>query len=186
MTKKQDEVQKHIEAYLSLPAFLTIVSSSVEVFRKETLGYLIGIKGEDKWMVEYAIPYQTTESSYAHASVDEARVTRINDILSSVSQGIELIGDFHSHTVFGDSPAKVIPSDTDLMSTIPGDLNIICAVNLKKRSVDWHETERGILVGTIGEYRIEIGGYYVAEACIGRQYQRIAIRCPAATGIHEE
>ena len=186
MTKKQEKEQKHLEAYLSLPAFLTIVSSSVEVFRKETLGYLIGIKGEDKWMVEYAIPFQTTESSYAHASIDEDRVARINDILSSVSQGIELIGDFHSHTVFGDSPATVIPSDTDLMSTIPGDLNIICAVNLKKRSVDWYENERGMLVGTIGEYRIEIGGYYVAEAGIGRNYQRIAIRCPAATGIHEE
>jgi proteasome lid subunit RPN8/RPN11 len=186
MTKKQEKDQKHIEAYLSLPAFLTIVSSSVEVFRKETLGYLIGIKGEDKWKVEYAIPYQTAESSYAHASIDENRAARVNDILSSVSQAIELIGDFHSHTVFGDSPATVIPSDTDLVSTIPGDLNIICAVNLKKRSVDWHETNRGILIGTIGEYRIEIGGYYVAEACIGRQYQRVAIRCPSATGIHKE
>jgi proteasome lid subunit RPN8/RPN11 len=186
MAKKEELIYKHVEAYLSLPAFLTIVSSSVEVFKRETIGYLIGIKGEDKWMVEYAIPYQTAESSYAHATIDENRVARINDILGSVSQAIELIGDFHSHTIFGDSPATVIPSDTDLMSTIPGDLNIICAVNLKKRSVKWHETERGILVGTIGEYRIEIGGYHVAEACIGRQYDRIAIRCPAATGIHEE
>jgi hypothetical protein len=99
---------------------------------------------------------------------------------------MELIGDFHSHTVFGDSPATVIPSDTDLMSTVPGELNIICAVNFKKRAVKWHENRRGILVGTIGEYRIEIGGYYVAEACIGRQYERVAIKCPVATGIHEE
>lgn len=186
MTKKKQEIQKHMEAYLSLPAFLTIVSSSVEVFKRETIGYLIGIKGEDKWMVEYAIPYQTAESTYAHASIDENRVARINDILSSVSQGIELIGDFHSHTIFGDNPATVIPSDTDLMSTIPGDLNIICAVNKKKRSVKWHETRRGILIGTIGEYRIEIGGYYIAEACIGRQYDRVIVRCPAVTGIHEE
>jgi len=186
MTKKEEVIHEHMEAYLSLPAFLTIVSSSVEVFKRETIGYLIGIKGEDKWMVEYAIPYQTAESSYAHASIDENRVARINDILGSVSQGVELIGDFHSHTVFGDSPATIIPSATDLISTIPGDLNVICAVNLKKRSVKWHETNRGMLVGTIGEYRIEIGGYYVAKACIGRQYERVTIRCPAATGIHEE
>jgi proteasome lid subunit RPN8/RPN11 len=186
MSKKIMQDHMRMEAYLSLPAFLTIVSSSAEVFKKETLGYLIGIKGEDKWMVEYAIPYQTTESSYVHASIDENRVARINDILGSVSQGIELIGDYHSHTVFGESPATVIPSDTDLMSTIPGDINIICAVNMKKRSVEWHETSRGILVGTIGEYRIEIGGYYVAKACIGRQYKRVAIRCPSATGIRDE
>jgi hypothetical protein len=96
------------------------------------------------------------------------------------------VGDFHSHTVFGKSPATVVPSDTDLMSTIPGECNIICAVNMKKRSVRWYESDRGILTGTIGEYRIEIGGYYVEKAAIGRQYDRITIKCPAVTGIVEE
>jgi proteasome lid subunit RPN8/RPN11 len=184
---KSNSVQQTqgVVAYLSLPAFLTIVSSSVEVFKKETMGYLIGIKGEGKYMVEYAIPYQTTESGYVHATVDMDRVGRINEILSKVSQGLEFVGDFHSHNVFGDSPGNVIPSDTDLMSTTPGQLNVICAVNLKKRAVRWHENKRGILAGTIGEYRIEIGGYYVEEAGVGRQYQRVIIKCPAVTGIVE-
>ncbi len=196
MTSKNKKKRKHKEeikeepviAFLSFPAFLTIVSSSVEVFRKETIGYLVGFKGENKYMVEYAIPYQTAESGYVHATVDMDRVTRINDILSKVSQGqgLEFVGDFHSHTMFGKSPATVVPSDTDLMSTIPGELNIICAVNMKKRAVRWYESDRGILVGTIGEYRIKIGGYYVEEATVGRQYQRVFIKCPAVTGIVEE
>ena len=38
-----------IEAYLNLPAFLAIVTSSVEVFKKETIGYLIGVKGKNKF-----------------------------------------------------------------------------------------------------------------------------------------
>ena len=185
---KKETKEEPMTAFLSFPAFLTIVTSSVEVFRKETIGYLVGFKGENKYMVEYAIPYQTAESGYVHASVDMDRVTRINDILSSISegQGLEFVGDFHSHTAFGKSPATVVPSDTDLMSTIPGELNIICAVNIKKRAVRWYESGRGILVGTIGEYRIEIGGYYVEEATIGRQYQRVFIKCPAVTGIAEE
>ena len=180
--------QNRIEAYLGLPAFLTIVSSSVEVFRRETIGYLIGFKSERKFMVEYAIPYQTAESGYVHATIDMERVNRINDILSKVSQGqgLEFVGDFHSHTVFGKSPATVVPSDTDLMSTIPGELNIICAVNMKKRAVRWYESNEGILAGTIGEYRIEIGGYYVEKAGIGRQYERVDIKCPSVTGIVEE
>jgi proteasome lid subunit RPN8/RPN11 len=183
-----EEEKKPLVAYLSFPAFLTIVSSSVEVFRKETIGYLVGIKAEDKFMVEYAIPYQTAESGYVHATVDMDRVGRINEILSKVSQGqgLEFVGDFHSHTVFGKSPATVVPSDTDLMSTIPGECNIICAVNMKKRAVRWYESDRGVLSGTIGEYRIEIGGYYVEKAAIGRQYERITIKCPAVTGIVEE
>lgn len=175
-----------LEAYLSLPAFLTIVSSSVEVFRKETIGYLIGIKGENKFMVEYAIPYQTAESTATHATIDEKRVARINEILSKLSQGLEYIGDFHSHTVFGNSRATVIPSNTDLLSTVPQELNIICAVNLKKKSVDWHENRRGILTGTVGEYRIELGGYSIEKPCIGRMYQRVMIKCPPVTGIREE
>jgi hypothetical protein len=189
--KRQTKKKEHKEpvvAYLSFPAFLTIVSSSVEVFRKETIGYLIGVKGENKFMVEYAIPYQTAESGYVHATVDMDRVSRINEILSKVSQGqgLEFVGDFHSHTVFGKSAATVVPSNTDLMSTIPGELNIICAVNMKKRAVRWYESGRGILTGTIGEYRIEIGGYYVEQAGIGRQYERVDIKCPAVTGIVEE
>lgn len=182
------EERKQLVAYLSFPAFLTIVSSSVEVFRKETIGYLVGVKAEDKFMVEYAIPYQTAESGYVHATVDMDRVGRINEILSKVSQGqgLEFVGDFHSHTAFGKSLATVVPSNTDLASTIPGELNIICAVNMKKRAVRWYESNRGILTGTIGIYRIEIGGYFVEEAVIGRQYERIVIKCPAVTGIVEE
>jgi proteasome lid subunit RPN8/RPN11 len=181
--KKEHHVIVPVEAYVNLPAFLTIVSSSVEVFHKETIGYLLGFKTEDKYIVEYAIPYQTAESGFAHATVDLARVARINDILSNVSEGLEFIGGFHSHTMFGDVPATVTPSSSDLISTVPGELNIICAVNKKKRSVKWHEDRRGILIGTIGEYRIKIGGYYVSEAGVGVKYHRVHIKCPAVTGL---
>jgi proteasome lid subunit RPN8/RPN11 len=186
--KKENEKKEResIKAFLSLPSFLTIVTSSVEVFRKETIGYLVGIKGENKFMVEYAIPYQTAESTATHASIDENRVARVNEILNKLSEGLEYIGDFHSHTVYGECPGTVIPSNTDLLSTVPEELNIICAVNIKKKSVDWYENKRGILTGTVGEYRIEIGGYYVKEARVGRKYQRVLVKCPSVTGIHED
>lgn len=183
LTNSEARSPAPIEVYLNLPAFLAIVSSSVETFKKETIGYLIGIKGENKFVVEYAIPYQTAESGFAHATVDLKRVERINEILGKLSEGLEFIGDFHSHTVFGDSPARVIPSREDLMTSIAGKLDIICAVNIKKRAVLWHEDRRGVLIGTIGEYRIEIGGYYVAAPQIGRKYQRVRIKCPAITGL---
>ena len=180
---KEKACAPEIEAYLNLPAFLTIVSSAVEVFKKETIGYLVGIKGENKFIVEYAIPYQTAESGFAHVTIDFKKADRINAILSQLSEGLEYIGEFHSHTVFGDSPAKIIPSREDLVTTVIGELNIICAVNTKKKSVKWYEDKRGALVGTVGDYRIEIGGYYVAKLEIGRKYQRIKIKCPAITGI---
>ncbi|MBE0433536.1 hypothetical protein IBX73_08740 [candidate division WOR-3 bacterium] len=180
---EQEESQAPVVAFLSFPAFLTLVSSSVEVFKKETIGYLVGFKGANKYIVEYAIPYQTAEHGFVHATVDMERVGRINEILGKVSQGLEYVGDFHSHTVFGDSPATVVPSNEDLKSTIPGEVNLICAVNMKKRAVRWYQNGRGILAGTIGDYRIEIGGYYVEAIAIGRKYQRVIVKCPAVTGI---
>lgn len=192
MKKKSDVTDEDIDArqaghhrdtYLSLPAFLTIVTSAVEVFKKEAIGYLIGIKGENKFVVEYAIPYQTAESGYSHVTINMKKADRINEIIKQLSEGLEYIGDFHSHTVFGTCPPKVIPSSDDLMTTVIGELNIICAVNTKKKSVKWYENRRGVLVGTVGEYRIEIGGYYVETINLCRRYERVKIHCPAITGI---
>jgi proteasome lid subunit RPN8/RPN11 len=172
-----------IEVFLNLPAFLAIVSSSIETFKKETIGYLVGIRGANKFVVEYAIPYQTAESGFSHVTIDLKRAERINEILGRLSEGLEYIGDYHSHTGFGNYPAKVVPSRDDLMTTVAGEINIICAVNNKKRAVPWYESKNGILVGTVGEYRIEVGAYFVAEIAIGRQYKRARVKCPAITGI---
>ncbi len=180
---KESALTTSIEAYLSLPAFLSIVSSSIETFKRETIGYLIGVKGQNKFVVEYAIPYQTADSSFAHVTLDMKRVERVNDILKILSEGLEYIGDFHSHTIFGEARARITPSPEDLLTTVPGELNIICAVNPKKRAVKWHENNRGILIGTVGQYRIEIGGYFVRKPMIGNKYQRVRIKCPSVTGI---
>ncbi|MBN2621523.1 Mov34/MPN/PAD-1 family protein [candidate division WOR-3 bacterium] len=187
--KKTNEKEKSptpIEAYLELPAFLVMVSSSVEVYHKETMGYLLGIKGENKFSVRYAIPFQTVERGLTHATIDMDRVGRINEILRELSAGLELIGDFHSHTQFGDSPATVIPSNADLMSSMPGKLNIICAVNQKRRKSKWQESARKNIIGSVGDYHIEIGGYYVAEAGFNEKYQRVIIKCSAITGLEEK
>jgi len=174
------------EAYLQLPAFLAIVSSAVETFRKETIGYLIGIKGENKFRVEYAIPYLTAESGFAYTTIDMKRAQRINDILNKFSEGLEFIGDYHSHTLFGKNTATVKPSPSDLVTSSAGELNLICAINLKKRTVDWRENRHGNLVGSVGEYHIEIGGYYIDKPRFSRTYQRVKIKCPAITGLKEQ
>jgi hypothetical protein len=184
-TNPETPKPKVYEAYLQLPAFLSMISSAVETFRKETIGYLVGIKSENKFRVEYAIPYLTAESGFAHTTIDLKRTQRINDILNKFSEGLEFIGDYHSHTLFGANAATVKPSPSDLVTTSAGELNLICAINLKKRAVSWRENRRGNLVGSVGEYHIEIGGYYVDKPHFGRSYQRVKIKCPSITGIME-
>jgi len=184
---KTDETKiPPIEAYLQLPAFLAIVSSAVETFRKETIGYLIGLKADNKFRVEYAIPYLTADSGYAHTTIDLKRAQRINEILKKFSEGLEFIGDYHSHTVFGEIEATVKPSPSDLTTTSAGELNLICAINIKKRAVAWRENRHGSLVGSVGDYHIEIGGYYIDRPHFGRVYQRVKVKCPTITGVTEK
>jgi hypothetical protein len=107
------------------------------------------------------------ESTPTHATPDENRVLRINEILAKLSQGFEYIGDFHSHTAVKKLPATVLPSGIDPVSSVPGELSITCSVNLKKKSVACLENHRGILTGTGGKYRIEIGAIILLKPALG-------------------
>ncbi len=171
-----------IECFINPPAFAAIVTSVIEVFAKETIGFLVGVKAEKKFIVEYAIPYQTADVGYTHAEVDWKRAERVNEVLKLVGEGLEFIGDFHSHTKFGQSAADVKPSSTDLVLTKEGEVYLIVAVNSRKRAQRWVEHSDGTISGTIRDYHIKIGGYTVIRTGF-RGYRRVRIKCPAVTGL---
>lgn len=174
-----------IECYINPPAFLAIATSAVEVFAKETIGFLVGIKAENKFIVEYAIPYQTADVGYTHAEVDLKRAERVNEVLKLVGEGLEFVGDFHSHTQFGQTKGEAKPSPTDLVLTREGEVYLIIAVNARKRSQSWREHNDGTISGTIWGYHLKISGYTILK--IGFQgYRKVRIRCPAVTGLPPE
>ena len=77
MTENNKNIQEPIKAYLSLPSFLTIVTSSVEVFKKETIGYLVGIKGENKFMEGYRNMYP-----YIHSTSHNGPLTLLDGTIT--------------------------------------------------------------------------------------------------------
>jgi proteasome lid subunit RPN8/RPN11 len=159
-------------------AFLSIVLSAVEVYKHETIGLLLGYRGIDKFFVEYAIPYQTAVKGYAWAMPPEKATERMTKILKNMA--IDVIGDYHSHTEFGEMKARPIPSGDDIADMIQGRVHIIIAVNDKERKARWHHNRDGSISGTLGNYWLKIAS---AEAYGNYRYKRVKIICPSATGI---
>ena len=50
--------RNNLDVYLSDKAFLGLVLSAIEVYKKECMGALLGYNAYNRIVVKYAIPYQ--------------------------------------------------------------------------------------------------------------------------------
>ena len=94
---------------------------------------------------------------------------------------MSLIGDFHSHTGWGDLKGQGFPSTQDEVDMVPDNLYIIMVVNDKRRASAWQYNGDGALSGTVDDYHFRIGGYYLDE------FSRVKganIFCPYAIGFN--
>lgn len=159
-------------------AFLAMILSSVEVYRQETLGVLLGYAGIDKFIVEYSVPYQTAVKGYSWVQPKPKTSERIGKLIKGMP--MDVIGDFHSHTQWGKSKAKAFPSGEDIADMETNRVYIIVAVNDKEKSESWKYTEHGTIKGTIDEYAIEVGAHILVD-----KYKAAPIKiiCPSATGL---
>ena len=108
----------------------------------------------------------------------------IGTIATSTSSNLpqlSLIGDFHSHTGWGDLRGVGIPSTQDIIDMSPEHLNIILVVNDKRRASAWQYNGDGTLSGTVDDYHFRIGGYYLDEYS---RVKRANIFCPYAIGFN--
>ena len=156
-----------------------MVSSSIEVFHLETLGYLLGHRTESGFVVEYAVPFQTVERGYAHATINDERIARIVRMIDPLSIDVRLIGAFHSHTQYGEIRATPIPSETDLFNMVPSYAHLIVAINHKKKGSPWQENKDDTISGTIDDYHVKIGGYVIPQP--GWKYRRLKLKIPSLT-----
>ncbi|PYQ25359.1 MAG: hypothetical protein DMF81_02380 [Acidobacteria bacterium] len=104
-------------AYVSQSAFWGLLISAVEVYKRECFGLLIGYrdrKGPDhRYIIEHAVPYQSAGRRHRTVVNNPRAHRRIERFLQSIPQ-MSVIGDFHSHTMWGYSRAASSLSDTDL------------------------------------------------------------------------
>jgi hypothetical protein len=94
---------------------------------------------------------------------------------------LSLIGDYHSHTGWGDLKGVGIPSTQDICDMAPDNLYIIMVANDRRRTSGWQYNGDGTLSGTVDDYHFRIGGYYLDEYS---RAKRTNIFCPYAIGFN--
>ena len=168
--------------YISQNAFWGLLISAVEVYKRECFGLLIGYRDrrgrEDVFIVEHALPFQTAGRRHKGVVSNPRAHKRIERFLSNIPQ-LSVIGDFHSHTMWGYSRAASHPSDTDLEGMSGDNVYIILSVNDRLREVPWNYNDDGSLSGTTDEHYFRLTAYTVTAA---GEPRRVPILCPYAIG----
>ena len=103
-----------MEVFISENAFLATVIGAVEVFHRETLGILLGYRTKSGFVVQNAITYQTSDRYPTEVQRDDLAHKRIKSFLENVRSLVKIIGDFHSHTQFGENKGGFYPSEQDI------------------------------------------------------------------------
>lgn len=172
-----------IEAYISANAFWGLLISAIEVYKKETYGQLIGYRDQNNiFIIEHAVPHQTASRTHLSVRKNSRAEKRMESFLRNMPH-LSVVGDFHSHTGWGDLKGVSVPSKTDVGDMKSNAIYIILEVNDKKRSQAWGYTADGCLAGTADDYHFRITAYYLFGPNQNR-VKRANIFCPYAIGFN--
>lgn len=165
------------EVYLKRHAFISMIISAIEVYKKECLGLLLGNKVDDRYIVEYAIVYQTAERKFAQVQTHKKQEKTLKINLSYLSY-YEVIGDFHSHPQYGEVKAHTNLSHADVQDISNTDLvSMVISINESSRHHKWHRKRTGI-AGSIGQFRISLAAHYWDFSA--KKIKRAKLICPYA------
>lgn len=172
-----------LEAYISANAFWGLLISAIEVYKKETYGQLIGYRDQNNiFIIEHAVPHQTASRTHLSVQKNTRAEKRMESFLKNMPY-LSVIGDFHSHTGWGELKGVSHPSRTDISDMKPNAIYVILEVNDKKRTQAWGYTADSSLAGTADDYHFRITAYYLSGT---RQnlVKRANIFCPYAIGFN--
>jgi proteasome lid subunit RPN8/RPN11 len=148
-----------------------MVLSTVEVYKNECFGLLLGYRLVDRYVVEHAIPYQSVKRgrNFAELRSDKWRV--IQEVLKCFPR-LDVLGDYHSHTMYGNVRAEVALSRDDIDYMEPNDLQVVIAVNENRRTREWTINGDRTVSGSLDRYHFKIAAYYDANRVGGRAVSR--------------
>ncbi len=151
-----------MQVFLSENVFLGLVLSAVEVYKKECFGLLLGYRTPEKYIVDHAIPYQSVKRGYNWAELRMERWQLMKEVLKNFPK-LDVIGDFHSHTMYRGDPASIDLTPDDIEYMEPTDLQVVVAVNESKRSKSWAVNFDHTVSGTIDRFHFKIAAYFFAN-----------------------
>lgn len=169
-----------MKVYLSENAFMGLLLSGAEVFKKESLGYLLGYRLDDRFIIEHAYSLQTARRKRRGVIFHHRDQKKIEPILSKFVK-LQIVGDFHSHTPYGDAKGLSIPSTEDIKGMEKDNLYIITAINEPGLKRPWNENKDGSISGSMGKFFFKISAYFYAS--IDNTPRKAPIFCPFPPGL---
>src|SRR5207245_6493315 len=106
-----------------------LLISTVEVYKRECFGLLLGYRDTGNvtgniYIVEHAISYQTANRRHTSVEKNGRASRRMEKFLANLPH-LSLIGDFHSHTGWGDLKGVGNLSSQDVIDMIHGNVYVI-------------------------------------------------------------
>ncbi|HUJ79360.1 MAG TPA: Mov34/MPN/PAD-1 family protein [Nitrospiria bacterium] len=149
------------QVYLNENVLMGMVLSTVEVFKKECFGMLLGYRADGKYIVEHAIPYQSVRRGHNWTELRSDKWKIMQGILRNFPK-LDILGDYHSHTMYRDIRASVTLSEDDIAYMEPHELQIVVAINQHehRRAWSWSVNADRTLSGWIDRYHFRIAAYY--------------------------
>lgn len=167
-----------MRVYLSENAFIDLLLSSAEVYKRECLGFLLGYKLEDRFIVEHAFTVQTASRRHRGVMYNRRNHKKIKSILTKFDK-LEIIGDFHSHTQFGSTKGLSIPSTEDIKEMVLGKVYLIVAINNNQKTMAWNENRDGTISGSVSDFFFKISAHFLNGAT---SVKKATIHCPFPPG----
>ena len=166
-----------MEVYLSENAFIGLLVSTVEVYRRECFGILLGHREPERIMVDFVVPYQSAQRKFQEVHMDWHRSQRIEEAVRVTSRW-EMVGDYHSHPMYGEKKATTKLSGVDIKDFRDEGTSIIVAINDGHRQQHWGYVKGGLISGSINGYSIRMVSYHKE----GEAIVRVPLVCPYAVG----
>lgn len=151
-----------MQVYLNENVFMGLVLSAVEVYKKECFGLLLGYRIAGKFIVEHAIPYQSVKRGHSWTELRSDKWKVITEILKNFPK-LDVIGDFHSHTMYRDIRATVSLSSDDIKYMEREDLQIVIAINESKRARARSVHFNHYVSGSLDRFHFKIAAYYFED-----------------------
>jgi len=170
-----------LRVYISENAFIDLLLSSAEVYKRECLGFLLGYKLEDRFIIEHAFTVQTANRRHKAVVYNRKNHKKIEPILVRFDK-LQIIGDFHSHTQFGLTKGLAIPSPEDIKEMLPGHVYLIVAINNNQKTLPWGENRDGTISGSVSEFFFKISAYFINNGNGVSSAKRAKIHCPFPPG----
>lgn len=166
-----------MDVYLTEPAFISLVVSTIEVYRRACCGILLGHRQPDRILVDFAVPYQSAHRTFQEVRMPEGRSQRVADAVRAASQAT-LVGQYHSQCqgVRRRGTTRLLRADRGTRTQ--DGVSVVVAINDSRRHQAWGYGKKGLIAGSLNGYSLRIAAYLQREHAV----VRVPLICPYAIG----